>query len=46
MYLKDISIPNDTNIERKHNEKIEKYAQLAREIQRIWEQQKVYIIYC
>lgn len=43
-YLIEVSIPNDTNIEHKHNEEIEKYTRLAQEIQRIWKQRKVYII--
>ena len=43
-YLIDIAIPSDTNIQQKYNEKIQKYTDLAIEIQRIWNQQKVQII--
>lgn len=43
-YLIDIAIPGDHNIEKKYKEKMEKYAPLAEEIKRIWNQEKVIII--
>ncbi|KAK2578111.1 hypothetical protein KPH14_009889 [Odynerus spinipes] len=43
-YLIEISIPNDANLASKYNNKIEKYHPLAQEIQRIWNQKKVFII--
>lgn len=43
-YLIDISVPIDTNIVKKYNEKIEKYTPLAIEIERVWKQDRVIII--
>lgn len=43
-YLIDISVPADINVTKKYSEKIEKYIPLAIEIERIWNQKKVYII--
>ncbi|KAJ8909732.1 hypothetical protein NQ315_014383 [Exocentrus adspersus] len=43
-YLIDISIPNDSNIQAKYNEKIAKYTDLAIEMQRLWNQARVEII--
>jgi len=43
-YFIDIAIPGDHNIERKYQEKIEKYIPLAEEVKRIWNQEKVIII--
>ncbi|KAL1448163.1 hypothetical protein WDU94_000554 [Cyamophila willieti] len=43
-FLIDVAIPNDNNVECKYNEKMEKYLELAIEIKRVWNQNKVYII--
>lgn len=43
-YLIDISIQNNINTEHRYNNEIEKYTPLAQEIQKIWEEQKLYIV--
>ncbi|KAL1448670.1 hypothetical protein WDU94_005640 [Cyamophila willieti] len=43
-FLIDVAIPNDNNVECKYNEKMKKYLELAIEIKRVWNQNKVYII--
>ena len=41
IYIIDIAVPNDVNISRKRNEKINKYANLAIEIKQLWNAQTV-----
>lgn len=43
-YLLDVAIPMECNIERKQQEKIEKYTPLAIEIKDIWRQNKIIIL--
>nr|QVK45139.1 GST [Pagiophloeus tsushimanus] len=43
-YLIDVAIPNDANIKKKEEEKIEKYTSLAIEMKDLWKQQYVKII--
>ncbi|KAI5731395.1 hypothetical protein M8J77_009341 [Diaphorina citri] len=43
-YLIDVAIPNTSNIEKKHTEKIQKYIPLAEEIKQIWHQNTVKIL--
>ena len=43
-YLIDISIPLAENIDKKHNEKIQKYLQLSNKIKEIWSQNTVQIV--
>lgn len=42
--LIDIAIPNNHNIDRKHREKMEKYAELKREIKDMWKLEEVKIV--
>ncbi|KAI5699149.1 hypothetical protein M8J77_002112 [Diaphorina citri] len=43
-YLIDVAIPNTSNIEKKHTEKIQKYIPLAEEIKQIWHQNTIQIL--
>lgn len=43
-YLIDVSIPSNNNIDTKYQEKINKYCDLKREVQLMWNMDKVYIV--
>jgi hypothetical protein len=43
-YLIEISVPNSTNLHKKHMEKIDKYIPLAEQIKSQWKQDKVTIV--
>ena len=42
-YIIDIAVPLPSNLQRKHQEKIQKYIPLANEIKEMWNQDKVTI---
>lgn len=44
VYLIDVSVPNNSNMESKFQEKMEKYSDLKREVQLMWKMDKVYIV--
>lgn len=43
-YLIDVSVPSDSNVLQKEQEKLEKYSTLAIEVKQVWQQEKVMIV--